>query len=148
MRGQLSRKRINHAHAVRDKRQPARRDDLAVERLERAGGGVARVGEGRLAILFPIAIRAVEGGPRPVDLAAQLEHFGPARAVQPQRDALECANVLCDVVAGLTVAAGRRGHQAPGFIAQRYRDAVDFGINRILEIRIVEPLPYAFVEVP
>ena len=61
---------------IGERRQPALRDERRIEVAHRAGGGVARVGEQRLAGLLALAVRPLERRPRQEHLAA---HLDPAR---------------------------------------------------------------------
>jgi hypothetical protein len=100
-----------------------------VELAQRTGGGVARVGEERLArCLLP----RVDGGEirvREINLAAHLQHLGDVPAGQRVGDVLYGQGIGGDVLADLAVAARRRGHEPAGLVAQRQRQAVDLRLG-------------------
>ena len=94
-------------------RSGRRRGDPRVLLPQRPGGGVARVGERRLAGLDQRGVELREGGDREEDLAAHLEQLrhrdvGPS---QPAGHVGDGADVGGDVLAGAPVAAGRRADQ-------------------------------------
>ncbi len=76
-----------------------------VELADGASGGVARIGEQRLALAGPLLVEALEALLRHVDLAADLEARRRALA-ESKRDAADGAQVLGDVLAAPAVAAG------------------------------------------
>ena len=93
-----------------------------------AGGGVARVGEHRLAGVGHRLVEPLEGLDREEHLAA---HLDPCRdrvvlgAGQPVRDVVDRAHVGGDVLAGPAVAAGRGPDQAAVLVEQVDRQPVD-----------------------
>ena len=111
-----------------------------VELADRAGGGVARVGEGRLAGLGAALVQRFEGGDRQVDLAA---HFDQRRRVlDPQRDRADRPQVLGHVLADPAVAAGGAADQDAVLVGEGDRQAVDLRLGRVAELGggDVEPL--------
>ena len=104
-----------------------------VELADRAGGRVARVGEGRFLGFGAALVERFEGGDRQVDLAA---HFDQLRRVRdPQRDRADRAQVLGHVLADPAVAAGRAADQDPVLVGERDRQAVDLRLGRVAELR-------------
>src|SRR5215470_7261065 len=89
IRGSLELHRADLAVAVGAEDEVAAGDDPRIEKLEGAGGGVARIGEGFLAALLAVGVELCERGSGPIDLAADFEHLRPALAVQNERDAAE-----------------------------------------------------------
>ena len=95
-----------------------------------AGGGVARVGERRLAGLLQPAIQPLELVARHVDLAAhlQLVDGGQRARLEPHRHAADRAEVGADVLAHPPVAAGGAAHEAAARVEQRHAEPVDLGL--------------------
>ena len=104
------------------------------------GGGIARVGEGRLAVLGALLVELGEVGDRQVDLAAHLDQLG--RVLDPQRDRLDRAQVLGDVLADAAVAAGRSPGEDPVLVGEGDRQPVDLRLGDVADLtaRDVEPL--------
>ena len=85
--------------------------DRRVQLAQRAGGGVARVGEYLAAGLSLPLVQRGEVGAGHVDLAA---HLADRRSAgNPVRDVLQRAQVGGDVLAGEAVAAGGADGEAP-----------------------------------
>ncbi len=102
------------ADAVADHAQRAGRGDPGVLLAQRAGGGVAGVGEDRLAGLGHRLVEPLERGHRQEHLAAHLDELGHRELVgagEPVRDRVDRLDVGRDVLAGAAVAAGQRPHQ-------------------------------------
>src|SRR5205085_554303 len=78
--------------------EAAARDDLRVELADRAGGGVARVGELRLVRLLALEVERREGPARQIRLAAHL-HLPALSDLQAEREAADGAHVLRHVLA-------------------------------------------------
>ena len=104
------------ADAVADHREPAAGGDRGVLLAQRAGGGVARVGEDLLAGPLQIGVEGGEVLNSDEDLAAGLEEGRRGRrrgGVEAARDRLDGAGVRRDVLADAPVAAGGgRGERA------------------------------------
>ena len=96
----------------------------------RTGCGVARIYVRALAELGLSLVQLVECGHRHVDLAANL-HNRRRLTPQQQRHRADRAHVGGDVLADLTVAAGRRFDQAPILIGERDRQPVDLQLARV-----------------
>ena len=109
--------------------EPARGDNGRVEQLEGAGRRIARVGEGRLALVLALPVERGEFFLREVNFAADFEKFWRV-AVELQRDGSYRADVLCDIVTGGPVAAGCREFEHPLAVGQRERDAVHLRLDR------------------
>ena len=107
---------------------------------ERAGGGVARVGERRLALLDHAGVDVGEGRDREVDLAAHLEQLRDVVPGQLLRDALHRADVGGDVLPRGAVAAGGGAHQPALLVDDRDRDAVDLELAQEAGARAALPL--------
>ena len=105
---------------------------------QRAGGGVARVGERRLAGLGPRGVELLERLGREEHLAAHLDvgrHRVLLGAGQPVRDDLDRADVGGDVLADPAVAAGDAAGQHAVLVRQRDRQAVDLELAQELGLR-------------
>ena len=111
-----------------------------VELADRAGGGVARVGEGRFLGFGAALVERFEGGDRQVDLAADFDQL--RRVLDPQRHRADRAQVLGHVLADPAVAAGRAADQHAVLVGEGDRQAVDLRLGRVAELRggDVEPL--------
>ena len=92
---------VHRAHAVGPHRERASRGEPRVELADRAGGGVARVGEGGLARLRALLVQPGKGGNRHVHLAAHLEQG--RSALHPEGDRPDRAEVLGDLLPHLPV---------------------------------------------
>ena len=114
-----------------------------VELADRAGGRVARVGEGRLAGLGAALVERLEVGDRQVDLAAHFDQL--RRVVDPQRDRPDRAQVLGHVLADPAVAAGRAADQDAVLVGERDRQAVDLRLGRVAELRGADVEPFEVV---
>ena len=115
-----------------DRERPFR-GQRRVELADRAGGRVARVGEGRFPGLGPALVEGFEGGDRQVDLAPHFDQLG--RVGDPQRHRADRAQVLGHVLADPAVAAGGPAHQHPVLVGERDRQAVDLRLGRVAELR-------------
>ena len=99
---------LHLAHRIGEEFQRPRLGDAGVELAHRAGRGVARVGEHRLALLLALLVQREEGIVREIDLAADLDQRRAAsRILQLVRDAGDMLQVRGDVLADRAVAAGR-----------------------------------------
>ena len=123
--------------AVEHDVQRALGDDARVELLERAGGGVARIGKQLLAGRLAFRVQLLEAGLGQVDFAA---HFEQARAGFPEspprscrrgavRDAADGPQIGGDVVPGGAVAAGGAAGEDALLVAQVDGHAVDLGLD-------------------
>ena len=111
------------------------RGDPGVLLPQRAGGGVARVGERRLARLDQRGVELGERLDREEDLAADLDaRSGWPVAGEPVRDALDRADVVGDVLAGAAVAAGRGPHQPAVLVEQVDGQAVDLQLAQVVDV--------------
>ena len=87
-----------------------------VELAQRAGGGVARIGEGLAALFRLPLIERGEIGVAHIDFAANLEDIGHVPALQPLRNVRDGAHIGGNVLALAAVAA--RGGHAPALRAR------------------------------
>ena len=94
-----------------------------------SGGGVARVGEGRLARLDEARVEVGEGRRREEDLAADLDELGHVVAAQARRDAADRAHVVGDVLSRAAVAAGEGAHEPALLVEQVDRETVDLELG-------------------
>jgi hypothetical protein len=94
-------------HVEEEHRERALGRHRRVELSQGAGGGVAGVGEGVLAVLDEVAVVRLEGGLGHVHFAPDRERLGVVPP-QPLWDARNSADVGSDVVADLAVAARGR----------------------------------------
>ena len=109
--------------------QPAPCGDRRVELAERARGGVAWIGEERLARYLAFGIHRLEIGPLHIDLTTDLEQRRRSVDRQTLRNVADRAQVRRDVLADGAVAPGRAAHQQALLVAQARRQAVDLGLG-------------------
>ena len=119
------------ADAVHDQPQRPGGGDPRVLLPQGAGGGVARVGERRLALLDHAGVDVGERGDREVDLAAHLEQLRDVVPGQLLRDVLHGADVRGDVLPRRAVAAGGGADHAAVLVDDRDRDAVDLELAQV-----------------
>ncbi len=131
---------------MRDEAQPALGDDLGIEHFERAGRRVAGVGEGNFTSGAAQLIEPDQLGIGHVHLAAHFEERRGAM-LERERDFADGSQVRGDVVAALAVAAGRAENHDSVFVAQRYRDAVDFELDDIADF-LAGIEPFAHPDIP
>ena len=115
----------------------ARGADFRIELAQRAGRGVARIGERRLARGHALVIEPLECAPRQDHFAANLEqprHAAVRRMDQAQRYALDRADVLGHVLAVDAVAAGRSHAQPAVLVDQFDREAVELDLGDVLDL--------------
>ena len=131
---------LDRADPVAPDRERPFGGERRVELADRAGGRVARVGEGRLARLGAALVQRLEGGDRQVDLAAHLDQR--RRVLDAQRDRPDRAQVLGHVLADPAVAAGGAADEHAVLVGERDRQAVDLRLGRVAELggADVEPL--------
>ena len=119
---------------VADNLQPPARHEGRIERLERPGREIARIGIRRfprflLQLVDPAKLLLAQE-----NLAANLDHRRHRRAFQCERQAVNRAHVRRHVVALLAVTARDRPHEFAVFIAQTHRHAVDLRLDRVTEV--------------
>ncbi len=93
--------------------------------LERAGRGVARIGEERLARGLAFGVEAVERGVGHQDLAPDLEQLGPPFALEPQGHRAHGADVGRHIIARFAVAARHGPLEAAVLVGERDGRAVE-----------------------
>ena len=127
--------------------RPGRRDPRVLL-PQRAGGGVARVGERRLARLDERGVELLERLDREEDLAAHLQpgrHAVPGLAtgggLQGARDLGDGADVVGDVLPGAAVAAGRGPDQAAVLVEQVDRQPVDLELAQVAHLDAADVAP-------
>jgi hypothetical protein len=133
---------LHLAEAIGEETQRAPGGDRRIELTHRTGGRVARVDEGLLVLVAlrdQLALALVEPLERiapDIDLAAHLEHRR-VDPLQPQRDLVDRAQVVRDVLAGLSVTARGPQPQHAALVAQVDRQAVELQLGRVLHRRVV-----------
>ncbi len=115
------------APGVGEELERTRGGDARVELAQRAGGEVARIGEGRLAGLGLAGVERAKIGVAHIDLSARLEDFG--RAGQAVRDGVDGADIGGDVLALVAVAPRRRLDELAVLVAQAAREPVDLRLG-------------------
>ena len=116
------------AERIRVERQRPLCGDTGIKLPQRARRAVARVGHGLVAAFARRFVPGFERGLRHEHLTAHFQHRRRV-AAQLQRHAAHRAQVRGDVLAAGAVAAGGTAHEAPGFVAQTDRQAVEFGLG-------------------
>ena len=120
---------FERAHAVEDRAQPAPCHDGRIKLLERSGGGVARIGKGRLPGGGALFVERGELRLGQKDFPAHFKQPGNVRARKPLGNAGNGADVLGDVVAGRAVAARGGILKHTLLVEQRNGDAVDLRLD-------------------
>ena len=110
--------------------EPARCGDLGVKLTHRAGGGVARIRQRRLAVYLALLIKLGKHGFGHIYLAADDEPL--RRALYAQRERAHRAEVFRHVFSGYAVAARRAAHENAVFVLQRHRKPIDLRLNGVV----------------
>ena len=100
-----------------------------VKEADAAGGDVARVGVGGLAIPRLCLVETDEVGVGHVNLATDLDPWWRGGEVEAQGEIADRPCVVSDVVADAAVAASCCQRQAPVIVSQRHGDAVDLQLK-------------------
>ena len=93
--------------------------NFRVKALQRAAGGIARIGEQRFFGGLALGIDAFKLLPRQQYLAANFKLVGPVARLKYQRNGADCTHVHRNVVALHAVAARHSAHQPSVYIGQR-----------------------------
>ena len=110
---------------------------FGIDELQRAGSGVARVGEGGFFLRLAFAVEGVEGRVGHQDFAADLE-FRRVVPVELLRDAGDAADVLRDVVALDAVAAGEGLCEPAVPVGQANGGAIELELAAVAEANAFE----------
>ena len=102
--------------------------------LERAGGGVAGVGEGLVAAVAAFLVDVSKDLVGHVDLAADFEHGRRVVGAEREGDRADRADVGGDVVALPPVAPGDAANQSAVLVAEAHGHAVDLGLDHEAEV--------------
>ena len=115
-------------------RKPSLPRDLTVQLTQRAGRGIARIGERRLSVQLALCIQRIEHRAAQIHLTA---HNQLCRCLRRKhlRDVLDRAQIVRDILADRAVAAGRTADEHAVFIFQRDRQSVDLVLHRIRRCR-------------
>ena len=117
-------------HRMGEEAQAPARRDARVLLAQRAGGRVPGIGEGLVAFGLHRLVEPGEVFFLHVDLAAHLDELR-GLAAERQGDRADRLHVRRDVLSGLAVAAGGGRREAPVFVDQAHRDAVDLGLDDV-----------------
>src|SRR5205814_2045088 len=98
-------RRARLAPGIGEEFERSARGDRRVELAQRAGRGVARIGENRLAGRRPFLVQRKEAGALEIDLAADFNRLGPALARKDFGYGFERADVRGHILARGAVAA-------------------------------------------
>ena len=114
-------------HLVEERPEGAARGDGRVLLPQRAGGGVAWIGEGPQPRRLLAAVQLLEGGDREVDLAPRLEDLRDLarREVELGGNRRHGAHVRGHVLTDPAVATGGAAYEVAPLVGQRDRQAVD-----------------------
>ena len=120
---------LDRTKSVEDGAESAPGHDRRIEEFERAGRGVAGIGEKRLALFLALRVERGEFFLRQVNLPTNLDQLGNI-TLEPQRNGTDGADVLRDIVSCRTVAArgGQLEKSAP--VSERKSHTVDFRFDR------------------
>ncbi len=123
--------RIPDRDRVAEEAQGAIRGDGRIELPERAGRGVARIGEDRIAVRGARLVHLLEAVERHVDLASHLDEMRGRRstAAKAERDVADRAEVGRDILADAAIAAGRAGDEDAIPVRQADGRAVDLELG-------------------
>ena len=139
---------LGGADPVGPQRQRPIGGELRIELANRPGRGVPGVHERGQAGLGSALVERGEIRQRHVHLPAHLYQRRRVRVLQPQRDGRDCPQVVGDVLADLTVAAGGAALEHAVAVDERDRQPVDLGLGDELELRVGDPLPREVVAHP
>ena len=131
------------APGIGEEAERARGGDARVLLAQRAGGGIARIGEDLLARRLLPLVELEEIGLGHVDLAAHLADFRHVAAFELLRHVLQRADIGGDVLAFAAVAAGGGGDEFAVLVAQRHRQAVDLRLGAEGDLLVVAELEEA-----
>ena len=123
---------------IREHVQPAALRDLRVQALDGPGRRVARVGEGRLLALHPLAVHRLEPGPGEEHLAAHLQSGGDVPPGEGERHGPDRAHVGRDVVAPDAVAAGDAADEPALLVVQGHGKAVHLQLGHVLHLPLAD----------
>ena len=120
-------------HAIGKKTQAAFGSQARIQQPQTACGGIARIS---VAFLGAGILLGVELG----EVGFLHQHFTPyfepsrwGGSLEAQRHTAEGAEIGGDVFAGLAIATGRAQRKHAGLIHQADRQAIKFGLNRIVD---------------
>ena len=135
--------------AMGEEAQPPLGALARIEQFERAGGGVARIGQLPFPPLRQNPVQPRQLRIRHVHFAANLDHFGRRLVVGPQSEwnVVNSPQVGGDVVATLPVASRRAECEQAVFVRQRHRHAVDLLLDHVAGFFTTEPSANAAVEI-
>ena len=121
--------------------------DARIELPDRAGGGVAWVGEKRLALGLQLGVQPLKAALRHVYLAADLERRWEFRRDRHrQRNAGDGLDVGRDVFADIAVAAGRPDPVATILVEEAHGQAIDLQLGDVLEPDVSQRASHTLVE--
>src|SRR3989338_2384594 len=119
---------------VRDKPKPPPGHERGIQKLERPGGRVPRIGEKRFALFFFLAIQLQKNSFWHKNLTADLKRRRNAPgASEPLRDFPYRSDVFGHVIAGPSVPSRSRAHERPALIKERQRDPVYLKFRDVLK---------------
>ncbi len=136
---------LDQADLVGQKRERPLRGDFGILLAERAGRGVARVGEEarrgtcRLGLGGQPFVQALEVRVQHVDLAANLHacgHRDVVTLVESLGKNADGTHVSGDILAHLTIAARRSQREPAVHVGQIHAEAIDFRLDDVLEAGI------------
>ena len=116
---------------VAEKAQRARRRDRRVLLSERARRTVPRVRKHGLSSLCALLIELLKAVERKVHFAANLNHRGMPRAVKPERNPTNSAEVRRNVLAHRTVATRRARHKHAVAIREAHRRTINLELRAV-----------------
>src|SRR5262249_24894685 len=122
------------ACTVTKKSQMALGTNAGIEQANGAGGDIAGVSVRSVAAAGLLFIEPHEIGVGHVDFAAHFELGRNIVTVKLQGNVANRSDVVCDVIADLTVAARRAQDKSTVFVEQRNSDAVDFQLHNPFDL--------------
>ena len=125
--------RLRHlAPGIAEEPQRTPGGDPRIELPQAAGGGIARIGEDRLALLDPPLVQLHELGAVHIDLAPHFQHIRNSTG-QFLRNIADGPHIGGDVLALLPIATGGGHDQLAMLVAERAGQPVDLGFGDELD---------------
>ena len=131
---------VVRAEAVGEKAQLAAGGNGGVKLAQAARGGIARIGKSLAAVTLRRRIERGKSGLRHIHLAPDVDERRRRVVEQAQRDGADGAHIGGDVLAGRTVATGRRAGEDAMLITQADGKTVELRLGGQQQVVVVEPL--------
>jgi len=137
---------VGVADAVGKKRKPLPRGDSRIQSAQTAGRRVPGIDEDLLAALRLCLVQRLEVALQHQDLAADLQARWNSVSGKAQGNRLDRPQVGGHVLAGIAIAASRADGEHAVFVQKADREAVELGLDRVLDRRKTERFTHTPVE--